>query len=111
MVESGVAQVRELVRAGGEIMFGTDVGFMHDYDPTAECVFLGRALSPMQVLASLTTVPAARFKEQDRRGRIAPGMDADVVVLGSDPVQDVRNFTDVRYTIRKGSIIFSYPRH
>ncbi len=92
-------------------MFGTDVGFMHDYDPTEECVFLGRALTPMQVLASLTTVPAALFKEQDRRGRIAPGMDADVVVLGSDPVQDIRNFTDVRYTIRKGSIIFSYPRH
>jgi imidazolonepropionase-like amidohydrolase len=109
MVEGGIAQVRELSRAGGEIMFGTDVGFMHDYDPTEECVFLARALTPMQVLASLTTVPAARFKEQDRRGRIAPGMDADVVVLGSDPVQDVRNFTDVRYTIRKGSIIFSYP--
>jgi imidazolonepropionase-like amidohydrolase len=109
MVEGGVAQVREFSRAGGEIMFGTDVGFMHDYDPTDECSFLGRAVTPMQILASLTTVPAARFKEQDRRGRIAPGMDADVVVLGSDPAQDVRNFTDVRYTIRKGRIIFSYP--
>ena len=82
---------------------------MRDYDPTDECVLLSRALTPMQILASLTTGPAARFKEQDRRGRIVPGLDADVVVLGSDPAQDARNFTDVRYTIRKGRVIYSYP--
>ena len=87
-------------------MFGTDVGFMHDYDPMDEYVYMARALSPMQVLAALTTAPAEKFKESDLRGRVAVGMDADLVVLGSDPAQDVHNFADVRYTTRQGRIIY-----
>ncbi len=91
-------------------MFGTDVGFMGDYDPTDEYVFMARAgLTPMQILASLTTAPAAKFKEDEHRGRIAVGMAADLAVLGGDPAQDVRNFTEVRYTIRQGKLIYPIP--
>jgi cytosine/adenosine deaminase-related metal-dependent hydrolase len=43
-----------------------------------------------QILASLTTSPADRFHEGGRRGRLAPGMLADVVVLGADPARDSR---------------------
>ena len=87
-------------------MFGTDVGFMQDYDPSDEYVDMGRALTPMQILAALTTAPAAEFQEDNRRGRVVAGMDADLVVLGSDPAKDVHNFTDVRYTIRQGRVIY-----
>ena len=86
-------------------MFGTDVGFMQDYDPSDEYVYMGRVLTPMQILAALTTAPAAEFHEEDRRGRVAAGMDADLVVLGSDPAEDVHNCTDVR-TIRQGRVIY-----
>jgi imidazolonepropionase-like amidohydrolase len=106
MLENGVAQVREFSRAGGEVMFGTDVGFMRDYDPKDEYVYMARALSPMQILTALTTAPAEKFKEDDHRGRVAVGMDADLVVLGSDPAHDARNFTDVRYTVRLGKVIY-----
>jgi imidazolonepropionase-like amidohydrolase len=110
MLQNGIAQLREVSQAGGEILFGTDVGFMGDYDPTDEYVFMARAgLTPMQILASLTTAPAAKFKEDGHRGRIAVGMAADLVVLGGDPAQDVRNFTDVRYTIRRGKLIYPGP--
>jgi imidazolonepropionase-like amidohydrolase len=34
-------------------------------------------------------------------------MDADLVVLGSDPAVDITSFTDVRYTIRGGRVIYS----
>lgn len=106
MVEGGVEQVREFSRAGGRVMFGTDVGFMQGYDPSDEYVYMGRALTPMQILAALTTAPAAEFQEENRRGRVVTGMDADLVVLGSDPAEDVHNFTDVRYTIRQGRVIY-----
>ena len=33
-------------------------------------------------------------------------MQADLVVLGTDPALGARGFTDVRYTIRAGKIIF-----
>jgi imidazolonepropionase-like amidohydrolase len=106
MVQSGVAQVKGFVHAGGAVLFGTDVGFMHDYDPTDEYAYMARALSPLQILAALTTAPAEKFQEGARRGRVAEGMDADLVVLGSDPARDARNFADVRYTIRQGHIVY-----
>ena len=34
-------------------------------------------------------------------------MDADLVVLASDPVEDVAAFTDVKYTLVKGSIVYA----
>ena len=64
-------------------------------------------LTPLQILASLTTTPAARWKEQNRRGRIAAGMDADIVVLDADPADSPRNFAAVRCAIRGGDVIYA----
>jgi imidazolonepropionase-like amidohydrolase len=102
---------RELVAfssAGGQVLFGTDVGYMERVDPTDEYLLLARAgLTPMQILASLTTAPAARWKEDDRRGRVASGLDADLVVLDGDPAVDVQQLARVRCTIRGGRLLFS----
>lgn len=94
-------------RAGGQILFGTDVGYSSDYSPEQEYALMARAgLTPMQILASLTTAPAERFGEADKRGRVAAGMDADLVVLDADPAQDAANFAKVHYTLRRGRIIY-----
>ena len=106
MLQNGIAQVRDFSRAGGRVLFGTDVGFMHDYDPADEYAYLARALTPVEILAALTTAPAEEFQEGDRRGQVAAGMDADLLVLGSDFAEDARNFADVRYTIRQGKILY-----
>ena len=64
-------------------------------------------MSPMQILASLTTTPAERWNEAQRRGRIAPGMDADIVVLDGDPGSAAKHFADVRCTLRGGTVIYA----
>jgi imidazolonepropionase-like amidohydrolase len=64
-------------------------------------------MSFKQILASLTTNPAQRFGESAHSGRIAQGMDGDLVVLGADPAQDAAAFSKVRYTIRNGKVIYS----
>jgi imidazolonepropionase-like amidohydrolase len=103
---NGVAQTRAFAEQGGQLLFGTDVGYMADYDPTEEFVYLQRAgLAPAQILAMLTTAPAARFGRAERTGRLAPGFAADVVVLDGDPARDVRAFAKVRMTMRDGRII------
>lgn len=100
-------QVRDYAREGGRILFGTDVGYLPDYDPAPEFRLLAEAgLTWRQILASLTTEPAATFSEGDQRGRLAPGMEGDVVVLGSDPGLGPHAFTDVRYTIKAGHILY-----
>ena len=100
-------EVRDFQQAGGQILFGTDVGYLPDYDPTDEFVQMAQAgLTWRQILASLTTNPAARFGEASRRGRVALGLDADLVVLNRDPTTDVRAFAEVVYVVRGGRIIF-----
>ena len=99
--------VGDYSRGGGEILFGTDVGNLPGYDPTDEYRLMVRAgLDYRQILASLTTAPARRFDLRNQ-GRVAPGMQADLVLLNGDPAVDVGYFGAVRYTLRKGKIIFT----
>ena len=99
-------QLRAFAELGGEVLFGTDVGYMTDYDPRDEYVYMQEAgLSYAQILASLTTAPARRFGAT-RAGRLAPGADADIVVVNGAPDRDIRALGDVRYTIRGGRIIY-----
>jgi imidazolonepropionase-like amidohydrolase len=67
-----------------------------------------RALTERQVLASLTTNPAAYFKVA-KKGKIEQGFDADLVILDGDPITDVRNLTRVATTIRAGQVIYQKP--
>jgi imidazolonepropionase-like amidohydrolase len=57
----------------------------------------------------LTTAPAARFHVENDKGRVAAGERADLVLLGSDPAENVLNFADVRLTLRGGRIL--YQKH
>ncbi|WP_158623396.1 amidohydrolase family protein [Corallococcus sp. CA053C] len=107
IVADAERQLAAFSSAGGQVLFGTDVGYMTDLDPTQEYVLMAHAgLTPMQILASLTTAPAARWSAAERRGRVKPGLDADLVVLGGDPATDVRRFSDVKCTIRAGKELF-----
>src|SRR3546814_16053421 len=64
-------EVGDYQRLGGEIWFGTDVGYIDDYDPALEFALLRRAgLSFDQILAALTTAPASRLPGGDARGRV-----------------------------------------
>jgi imidazolonepropionase-like amidohydrolase len=102
-----VAQLRAYSQAGGDILFGTDIGYIEQYDTTMEYALMSRAgMNFQQILASLTTTPARRFGYTDRGGHIAPGMEADLVALSADPAQDATALAKVRYTIRKGKITY-----
>lgn len=107
IVNESVRELGRFAAMGGQILFGTDVGYMTDFDPTLEYELMAQAgMTPMQILASLTINPAARWHEQDRRGRLAAGMDADIVVLNADPADSPRNFANVRCVIRGGEVIY-----
>ena len=59
-----------------------------------------------QILASLTTKPAARLGYARRTGQIKTGMDADLTLLEDDPARDINGFAHVAMTIRMGQIIY-----
>jgi imidazolonepropionase-like amidohydrolase len=101
------AQLRAFADLGGQVLFGTDVGYMTDYDPTDEYVYMARAgLTFPQILAALTTAPASRFGAATRTGRIAPGLEADVVAVDGDPATDISALGRVRMTLRRGQVVY-----
>lgn len=101
-------EVKSYSDIGGQIMFGTDIGFLTDYPSlTKEFGYLGRAgLTFSQILATLTTTPAARMGFADVTGAIRQGMDADILVLDGDPAKDLSAFCRVAVTFRQGRIIY-----
>ena len=102
-----VDQLRAYSEAGGDILFGTDIGYTDHYDTTQEFTLMSQAgMNYTQILASLTTNPARKFGDSDRTGRIAKGMKADLVVLNADPAQDITAFSKVRFTIRSGKVLY-----
>jgi imidazolonepropionase-like amidohydrolase len=82
-------QLRRFLLHGGEVLFGTDAGYMSDFDPTEEYELMAQAgMTWRQILASLTTLPANRLGDGRRKGVIRKGWDADLVVLTHDPASD-----------------------
>ena len=108
ILEDSVREFGKFAAAGGQVLFGTDVDYMTDLDPTDEYALMAQAgMSAMQILASLTTTPAWRWNEAQHRGRLAAGMDADIVVLNGDPAVSAKHFADVKCAIRGGLVIFA----
>jgi len=101
-------QLGAFYQAGGQVLFGTDVGYTDHFDTSEEFKWMSRAgMSFQGILASLTTNPAQRFGYSTHSGRIAKGFDADLVILSADPAQDTSAFSKVRYTIRGGQVIYA----
>jgi len=101
-------QLEAFSRAGGQVLFGTDVGYIEQFDTSEEFKWMSRGgMSFQEILASITTNPAQRFGYAAHSGRIAQGIDGDLVVLSADPAQDTVAFSKVRYTILGGKLIYS----
>jgi imidazolonepropionase-like amidohydrolase len=106
IVNTAIGQLRAWVSSGGTVLFGTDVGAV-DCDTSEEYALMVQAgMSFRQILASLTTAPAERFGESKQLGRIATGLQADLVVLKNDPSKNIRALAAVQFTLRAGKIIY-----
>lgn len=100
-------EVRDFSAANGPILFGTDVGFLEDYDPTDEYLLMEKAgMDFSRILESLTSAPARRFDEINVRGQVKQGLNADLVVVAGDPEHDIRALTHVNYAFRDGRIVY-----
>lgn len=102
-----LGEVQDFSAANGPILFGTDVGFIEDYNPTGEYLLMERAgMDFSHILQSLTSAPARRFGEINVRGQVKQGLNADLVVVAGDPENDIRALTRVNYVFRDGRIIY-----
>ena len=105
-----LAVVGALHRAGVDILAGTDVsypvahlgGLAHGASLHHELQLLVAAgLTPLEALRSATSLPARRFGLSDR-GRIAPGLRADLLLVRGDPTTTISDSLSVLEVWRRG---------
>lgn len=110
--DNDIAKIRGLDcrfhQLGGRLVYGTDTGFLPDYDQGEEFrQLMAAGFTFRDVVAMLTTAPAALFHLEHREGRVMPGMRGDLTVLSEDPASGhPEAFTKIRYTIRGGIVIW-----
>ena len=92
--------------AGVRIAFGTDTGVANPHGSNgwefARLVAAG--LTPMEAIASATTVAAEMFGLEKDAGAIAPGFLADLIALKADPLADVAALRSPDFVMKAGRI-------
>ncbi len=97
--------LKKLHDAGAKLMTGTDTfpsvvpGFALIDEIKA---FVEAGLTPYEALTAATRLPAEYLGLDDLQGTIAPGMAADLVLLGADPLDDVDNLWAVDGVMANG---------
>ena len=98
------ASARAAAQAGVRIAVGTDAPAIPHGKNACELVALvSRGMSPLAVLRA-ATVTAAELIDVTDRGRLAPGLLADVIGVPGDPLQDITVTQDVRFVMKGGKV-------
>ncbi len=96
-------------QAGVTLAMGGDVGVFAHGDNALEMELLVQdyGFTPLEVLRQATSGNARIFHLPDR-GRIAPGLLADLVAVAGDPSQQVQALRQVRF-VMKGGVVYRQP--
>lgn len=106
--EGRMRRIKEMHAAGVRFIAGTDAGI--DFTPhgayakglvaLSSCGF-----SSAEVIACATSEAAAGLGVGDRKGTIAPGMDADLIAVPGDPLEDLGVLERVRFVMLAGRVV------
>lgn len=90
---------------GVKIAFGTDSGVSPHGENAREFALLVRAgLTPLEAVQTATVNAAEHLGISDQAGRLLPGMPADLIAVGGDPLQDVTELERVRFVMKGGVV-------
>lgn len=94
---------------GVPVVLGTDTGNMFTFQGFSvhdELEHLVKAgLTPGEALAAATTNAAEMLNAEDEFGTIEPGKRADLLILGANPLSDIRNTRSLEFVIAEGRLV------
>jgi imidazolonepropionase-like amidohydrolase len=101
-----IANTRGLYEAGAYMVLGTDAGIgppkPHDVLRHALAQTVQIAMPPAEALRMATSTAAAACGLADRKGRLAPGFDADILAVEGDPLADLAALHNIRAVFARG---------
>lgn len=109
--EQIVDRLRRAHERGVKMAFGSDVvvdlpgrtraGLMLDYLD----VWVKAGVPPAKILKCMTTNAAELFEIQDERGAIKAGLEADIIAVPGNPLEDIHTLRDVQFVMKDGKLI------
>jgi imidazolonepropionase-like amidohydrolase len=98
-----------LVEQGAHVVIGSDAGVAphkhHAVLPHGVIQLAELGADPLTALTAATSTAAKVVGLQDRKGRLAEGWDADLLVLPGNPVDDLSHLLDPQAVYRAGTRI------
>ena len=102
------ANLRRAIKAGMRIACGTDApAIPHGENAKELWALVDRGMAPIDALRAATIVSADLIGVDDR-GRIQPGLLADLIAVPGNPLEDIEVIQDVRF-VMKGGKIYKWP--
>src|SRR3954454_4424363 len=98
------AMLGKAIAAGVKIACGTDAPAIPHGDNAKELwAMVDRGMTPMQALQA-ATIMSAELIDVDDRGRLAPGLLADIIAVPGDPSEDIGVTQDVAFVMKGGHV-------
>ena len=100
--------VRTAHRLSVSIVAATDTGYgpdstltlQHDIEMLTKC-----SLSPMEAIQAATRVAAELAGIEDRTGSIQQGLEADLIVVDRNPLENILSLQDVLMVVNNGKVV------
>jgi imidazolonepropionase-like amidohydrolase len=97
------ATISKAIERGVKIACGTDApAIPHGRNAKELIALVDRGMTPLQAIRAATTMAAELIAVEDR-GRLAPGLLADVIAVEGDPLADITATERVRFVMKGGA--------
>ena len=96
--------IKKAIERGARVACGTDApAIPHGKNAKELIALVNRGMTPLQAIRAATVV-AAELIDVDDRGRLEPGLLADVVGVPGDPLADIGVTEQVRFVMKGGQV-------
>ncbi|NIB38421.1 amidohydrolase family protein [Pseudomaricurvus alkylphenolicus] len=92
------------IREQVPIAYGTDTGVIpHGDNGKQFAVLVNHGMSPINAIRS-ATLNAAKLLGVEDRGRLAPGLRADIIAVTGNPLKDIQAMESAQFVMKEGRI-------
>jgi imidazolonepropionase-like amidohydrolase len=97
-------QVTRIFASGAKISLGNDEVHQEHGMARQMIVLVECGIPAMKVILMATAEGARACGVGAERGRLQPGLDADIIAIAGDPLRDMRVMRDVRFVMKGGKV-------